>query len=152
MRVLAVDVGAVRIGLALSDPRGVIASPLETLAGHAGSGAVGRVVEIVSAREVQRVVVGLPLELSGKEGHATRRSRMFVEALRSRLTCEVVEFDERFTSVTAERSLIESNIRRQDRKSVIDQAAATLLLQAYLDGENARLRRAKNDHDDSDAP
>lgn len=133
MSTLALDIGSVRIGLAAAnDSR--IATPLETITAQPRSAAIDRVSELVAARAVKKIVVGLPLELSGKEGSAVRRVRRFTAALSSALpSVEVIEWDERLTSVAAESALIESGVRRAARKEVIDQVAAVLILQGYLD-------------------
>jgi putative holliday junction resolvase len=134
-RVLAIDVGAVRIGLAISDPDARIATPLETVAGRPRAAAIARIVELLVARDIRQIVVGLPLDLDGREGQAVRRVRTFVDALREHTALPIEEWDERFTSVAAERSLVEADVRRAKRKTVIDQVAATLLLQGYLDAK-----------------
>lgn len=136
-RVLAIDVGAVRIGLAISDPDARIATPLETVAGRPRAAAIARIVEVLKSREIARIVVGLPLDLDGREGQAVRRVRTFLDALRAHTSLPIDEWDERFTSVAAERSLVEADVRRAKRKTVIDQVAATLLLQGYLDANTA---------------
>jgi putative Holliday junction resolvase len=135
--VLAIDVGAVRIGLAISDPDARIATPLETVAGRPRAAAIARIVEVLKSREIARIVVGLPLDLDGREGQAVRRVRTFLDALRAHTSLPIDEWDERFTSVAAERSLVEADVRRAKRKTVIDQVAATLLLQGYLDANTA---------------
>lgn len=137
-RVLAIDVGAVRIGLAISDPDARIATPLETVAGRPRGAAIARIVELLVARDIRQIVVGLPLDLDGREGQAVRRVRTFVDALREHTELPIEEWDERFTSVAAERSLVEADVRRAKRKTVIDQVAATLLLQGYLDAKRPR--------------
>ena len=138
MSTLALDIGAVRIGVAAAnDSR--IATPLETVRAQPRSAAIDRVAELVEERGVREIVVGLPLELSGREGAAVRRVRRFTAALATALPeVAIVEWDERLTSVAAESSLIESGVRRAARKQVIDQVAAVLILQGYLDSERHR--------------
>lgn len=133
MRALGLDVGTKRIGVAVSDPSGRIATPVETVEAHPRSQAVLRIVAIANDRGVDTLVVGLPLTLEGTEGGAVRRTRDLVRGVMERLDVELVEWDERLTSVAAERSLIHADVRREKRKEVIDQVAATLILQAYLD-------------------
>jgi len=134
MRILALDVGTVRIGLALSDPLGISAQPLQTLGSKGVARDVEAIAEIVQERGVETVVVGLPLSLNGHENEATERSRKLAEALETRCPELGLEFqDERFTTAVAEASLIEGGMRRKTRKSVVDQAAAVLILQAWLD-------------------
>jgi putative Holliday junction resolvase len=133
MRALGLDVGTKRIGVAVSDPSGRIATPVETVEAHPRSQAVLRIVAIANDRGVDTLVVGLPLTLEGTEGGAVRRTRDLVRGVMERLDVALVEWDERLTSVAAERSLIHADVRREKRKEVIDQVAATMILQSYLD-------------------
>lgn len=132
-RVLAIDVGSVRIGVAVGDRAAGIATPLETVPGRPTSAAVARIAALLAEQRATELVVGLPLELDGTEGRAVRRMRAFVAALQQHVDLPVHEWDERFTSVAAERSLLEADVRRAKRKEVIDQVAATMILQGYLD-------------------
>ena len=122
-----------RIGVAVSDPSGRIATPVETVEAHPRSAAIKRIVELVASTGAERVVVGLPLTLDGTEGQTVRRTRQFVAGVAERVPVPIVEWDERMTSLAAERSLLESGVRRQRRREVIDQVAATLILQSWLD-------------------
>ncbi len=133
MRALCLDIGSKRIGVAMGDPSGRIATPVETVVAHPRSTAIARIVALVQSNNVGTVVYGLPLTLDGTEGGAVRRTRLFMNGVRERLDVEFVEWDERLTSVAAERSLIEADVRRKQRKAVIDQVAATMILQSYLD-------------------
>ena len=131
---LGVDVGSVRIGIARSDPGGVLASPLETV--PRGKGDLERIAEIVAEYEAIEVVVGLPTSLSGREGPAATAARDFAAGLAGVLTPEAVRlYDERLTTVTAESGLRERGVHRQARRKVVDQAAAAVLLQAALETE-----------------
>lgn len=134
-RVLGVDLGARRIGLALSDPSGVIASPLRVLERSGDAGADRRtIVAAARAEEAAIVVIGLPKEMSGRRGAAATAATAEVEALRTLapdLTFELV--DERLTTVIAQRSLIESGMSRRKRKGTVDKVAAAVILQSYLD-------------------
>ncbi|WP_026415018.1 Holliday junction resolvase RuvX [Actinomadura oligospora] len=131
---LGVDVGSVRIGVARSDPGGVLASPLETV--KAGKGDVDRLVRLVEENEAIEVIVGLPTSLSGREGPAAASARRFAAMLAGRLSPEAVRlYDERLTTVTAESGLRAGGVHGQARRKVVDQAAAAVLLQAALDGE-----------------
>ncbi|MBW8486552.1 Holliday junction resolvase RuvX [Actinomadura parmotrematis] len=133
---LGVDVGSVRIGVARSDPRGVLASPLDTV--KAGRGDVDRLVELVAEHAAVEVIVGLPTSLSGQEGPAARSARRFAGWLAARLPAGAVRlYDERLTTVTAENGLRASGVHGQARRRVVDRAAATVLLQAALDGERS---------------
>ncbi|MBO2442499.1 Holliday junction resolvase RuvX [Actinomadura nitritigenes] len=131
---LGVDVGSVRVGVARCDPGGILASPLETV--KSGRGDIDRLVELVAEHEAIEVVVGLPTSLSGREGPAAQSARRFAARLADRLPPEAVRlYDERLTTVTAESGLRAGGVRGQARRKVVDQAAATVLLQAALDGE-----------------
>lgn len=132
-RVMGLDVGGARVGVAISDPSLRLATPVETVAARPESVCMARIATLCAEYGVDRIVVGIPLELSGREGHAVRRTRRFVDALMRAVTAQIVEHDERLTSAQAERVLIEGGMRRADRKDVIDQAAAVLILQSWLD-------------------
>ena len=133
MRVLGLDIGSRRIGVALSDPSGRIAMPLQSVEARPRRDAARQIAALIAESEVERVVVGLPLELNGHEGGAVRLIRTFVAELSALTSVEIAEWDERMTSVAAERALIESKVRRVKRREVIDQVAATFILQGYLD-------------------
>jgi putative Holliday junction resolvase len=131
---LGVDAGSVRIGVARSDPGGILASPLETV--RTGRGDVDRIVHLVAENEVLEVIVGLPTTLAGREGQSAGAARKLADRLAGRLAPESVRlFDERLTTVTAESAFRERGIRGQARRKVVDQAAAAVLLQAALDTE-----------------
>lgn len=131
---LGVDAGSVRIGIARSDPGGILASPLETV--RSGKGDIDRIVEIVGENEAVEVIVGLPTSLSGREGPAAGEARRFASRIARRLAPESVRlFDERLTTVTAESGLRQSGVHGQARRKVVDQTAAAVMLQAALDAE-----------------
>lgn len=131
---MGVDVGSVRVGIALSDPRGVLAHPVATVAPE-DTAAVDRV---VVEHEVTRVYVGLPRTLRGDEGSAAAAARGYAQALASRVAPVPVRLvDERLTTVTAHRQLGASGMRERGRRSVVDQAAAVLILQGALDVESS---------------
>jgi len=135
-RIVGIDPGAVRIGLAISDETQSIAFPRETIAARGGVEEAARMVqEALTDEDVGIAVVGLPLRLDGTEGEAARRARVLGEALRIALDAEVVYWDERMTTVAAERSLREMGRRGARRREVVDQSAATILLQGYLDAK-----------------
>jgi putative Holliday junction resolvase len=133
MRVLAVDPGSKRVGLALSDPTGTIAQALATIPTVPAATLPSRVAELAREHEAGRIVVGLPLHMDGSHGPEAASARRLADAIRreSRLPVELV--DERLTSAAAERSLIEGGVRRGKRRLTVDRVAATLLLQAHLD-------------------
>lgn len=135
MRALGLDVGSKTIGVALTDEANIAAHPLTVLARVGQIGDAQAVKALVASHNVTDVVVGLPLELSGKVGFRARRVQLLVDALHAALG-ETVKFhaqDERFTTREAERILLEADLSRVKRKAVIDQQAAALILQAWLD-------------------
>jgi putative Holliday junction resolvase len=135
-RVLGIDFGARRIGLALSDPSATIAQPLPTMTRRAGKRApIAAIVEIIIQHEVKRAVVGLPLDMSGAETEWTATVREFATRLAERAGVPVDFIDERLSSVQAERAVRGSGLKRSEReqKQRVDAAAAVLLLQTYLD-------------------
>ena len=138
MRVLGVDVGARRVGLAISDATRTLARPLETIAVASDRDAVDRVAARITALAseddgVETVVVGLPRRLDGTPTDATPRVAAFVAALRARITVPIVTEDERLTSVEAERRLAARDRDWKTRKQKIDAVAAAIFLQDYLD-------------------
>lgn len=140
-RILGIDYGERRIGLALSDPTATIAQPLPTLTRRRGKRPpVQAVADIVHEHQATEAVIGLPLTLEGEESEWTAEVRAFGESLAERAGIPVQYLDERLTSVRAERAVRGSGLRRSQReeKGRVDAAAATLILQTYLDRrENA---------------
>lgn len=136
---LGVDVGSVRIGVARSDPSGMLATPVETV--KRGRGDLDRIVELAAEFEVIEVIVGLPTSLSGREGQAAALARTFATDLAVRLAPTPVRlFDERLTTVAAQQSLRASGVKARNQRNVVDQAAAIVLLQDALDSERAQDR------------
>ncbi len=133
MRVLGLDVGDVRIGVALSDETATIAGGLPTLARIGPRKDVRAVAALVREHGVAEVVVGLPRRLDGSLGPQAEKVQAFVADLRQAVRVPVSEWDERFTSVAATRALIEGGVRRRDRKQSVDKVAAVLILQGFLD-------------------
>ncbi len=135
-RLVGVDLGARRIGLAVSDPSGTLAAPLTTLE-RSGDGAADRRAILITAREAgaSRIVVGLPVGLSGSAGAAARAVVAEVEALRAEAegSMDVVTHDERLTTVIAEQRLRDGGVRGARARARVDAAAATVILQSYLD-------------------
>ena len=133
---MALDVGDVRIGVAVSDLMGIIANPLETYTRKGDIDKdVGYIVALAKSHEVSLFVSGLPLGLNGQENDQTRKTREFIDALTAATDIPVKFMDERFTTLSAERVLIQGNVRRENRKKVIDKVAATIILQNYLDSK-----------------
>lgn len=130
------DLGEARVGLALSDPDGLIANALDTVEvrGASDADAVARsIAEVVDRRDVTTVVVGLPRALSGREGRPAQHAREVARLVEELTGLEVELWDERFTTVEAERVMIAGGTRRRERRAAVDRVAATLLLQTYLD-------------------
>ncbi|MGF1464723.1 MAG: Holliday junction resolvase RuvX [Sandaracinaceae bacterium] len=140
MRRLGVDHGTRRIGLAVSDEEGWIASPHRTLAHVPGASedAVREVAEEARALGVGEIVVGLPLTLEGREAASARRARAFAERVEAAAGVPVVLWDERLTTAQAERAMREAGVRARDQRKRIDQAAAAVLLQSYIDAQRAK--------------
>jgi putative Holliday junction resolvase len=140
VRVLALDVGMKTIGVAVSDELGIAAHPRETLARKGNRADAAAVAALARKEEAARVVVGLPLELSGNVGHRAKRVLLFVDALKAALPEDVpVEtWDERFSTAGAERVLLEADLSRARRKQVIDAQAAAFILQGWLDARRAK--------------
>lgn len=135
-RVLGVDYGERRIGLAISDPTGTIASPLPTLVRRRGKRPpVEALARIAEENDARALVVGLPLTPEGEESEWTRETRAFAERLAERTALPLEFIDERFTSVQAERAVRGLGLKKKDRedKGRVDAAAAVVILQAYLD-------------------
>ncbi|GLW06355.1 putative pre-16S rRNA nuclease [Microtetraspora sp. NBRC 13810] len=133
---LGVDVGSVRIGVARSDPSGLLATPVETV--RRGKGDLARIEAIAAEHEAVEIVVGLPTSLSGRESHAAEAARRFAGTLAVRPAAIPVRlFDERLTTVTAQQRLRDSGVRAKNQRGVVDQAAAVVLLQAALDAERS---------------
>lgn len=135
MRALGLDVGSKAIGVALTDEAGIAAHPLTVLDRSGNSGDAARIAALATEHGVTDVVVGMPYELSGKRGHRARRVEELIAALHTALGERVAlhEQDERFTTAQAERVLIDARVSRERRKEVIDQQAAALILQGWLD-------------------
>lgn len=132
-RVLALDVGKARIGVAVSDPEGRVALPAGTIRVAGGPQDLRAVAALVERYDVAEVVVGHPLAMSGARGSAAREAERFVEGLRRVLRVPVRLHDERLTTVQAERDLLAAGASRRSRSRSVDQAAATIILQSYLD-------------------
>ncbi|MGC4932439.1 Holliday junction resolvase RuvX [Gordonia sp. DT30] len=134
-RRLGIDVGSVRIGVAVCDPDGILATPVETVRRDTAGGAdVARIAELVAEYEAIGVIVGLPKTLRNTDGHAVAAAREFGDALTTAIAPVPVEYvDERLTTVTAAQALRASGRSAKSSRSVIDQAAAVAILQGWLD-------------------
>ncbi len=132
-RVLALDVGTKTIGVAVSDALGMLAHPVTTLSRKGVRKDAIKIAALAAEKSVERVIVGLPLELDGTEERSARLARQIGCAVRESTGLPVVYLDERYSSVDAERQLIEADVSRSRRKEIIDQQAAVLILQSFLD-------------------
>jgi putative Holliday junction resolvase len=135
MRALGLDVGQKTIGVAISDELGLAAHPLEVIARQGTGADVMTVMALARQHDASAIVVGIPYELSGREGHRARRVRVFHDALRAALpaSIELHEQDERFSTAEATRVLLQADLSRARRKQVIDKQAAAVILQGWLD-------------------
>ena len=134
-RVIALDLGQKRIGVAISDETETISSPLTIIPGDNTNRAIKSIKEIIDSRDVLRVIIGLPLNMNGSKGPKAMEALEFAENLRKKLLIDVVTFDERLTTKQGEDMLIQADVSRKKRKSVIDKIAAQIILQTYLDSE-----------------
>ena len=135
-RILGLDFGSKTVGVALSDPLLITAQSLETITRESANKlrrTYARIEEIAAEYGVEKIVVGLPKHMNDDEGERAILTREFADKLSRRTGLEVIMWDERLTTVMAERVLQESGVRRENRKSVIDSVAATFILQDYLD-------------------
>ncbi len=132
-RILAVDPGTKRVGVAVSDPTGTIAQALATVPAEPRDSLAARLAGIAAEREAKRIVVGLPRRMDGSYGPEATAARQLADAIRQASGLPVELVDERLTTAAAERAMIEGGVRRAKRRESIDQVAATLLLQSYLD-------------------
>jgi putative Holliday junction resolvase len=133
MRILGIDHGTKRIGLALSDELGMIAQPAGFLDAEPFAAVLDRLKRLVIEKEVALILVGLPRNMDGTYGPAALKVQEFIAVLQSALTVPVRAWDERLTSAQANRMLIQGGVRRERRKGKVDAAAAAILLQSYLD-------------------
>ncbi len=138
IRILAIDLGTKNIGLAVSDPLGLTAQPLPTLRRSNRRADLAHLGELVEALAVERVLVGHPLHLKGYAGARAQQAERFADRLQEKLEVPVELFDERLTTVEAERLLREAGATRAERRRAADQIAAQLILQTYLDKQATR--------------
>lgn len=144
MRILGLDVGERRVGIAVSDPTGTVVRPLQTLVRGSREEDFAVVAALVAEHDVGLVVVGQPLSLNGTEGPQARRVARYMEALATRLPVPVVPWDERFTTVAAHEILRQSRRKKKRQRAraggEIDAIAAAVILQSYMDSQNSELR------------
>ena len=134
-RALGIDHGEARIGLAISDELGMLAHPLETIHLKTVPDPLARIAEIVTRDQIGMIVLGLPRNMNGTYGPASEKVKEFAEKLRALVPCEIRLWDERLTSVAAQRALHEAGRNVKNSREVIDQVAAQLILQGWLDSQ-----------------
>ncbi len=139
MRILALDPGTKRVGVAVSDELKMIAQPLEYIPAEPFEDFVARLKVILREKEVELVLVGMPRNMDGSYGPAALKTQEFIAVLKDKIVTPIQTWDERLTSAQAQRFLIEGNVRRQQRKEKVDKTAAAILLQSYLDSLQVRL-------------
>jgi len=133
VRIIGLDFGTKRIGVAVSDELKMIAQPLEYISASPFVAFVARLKEIIREKEADLIVIGMPRNMDGSYGPAALKVREFVGALRENIAVPIQTWDERLTSAQAQRFLIQGDVRRQQRKQKVDKIAAAILLQSYLD-------------------
>ena len=133
MRILAVDPGSRRVGLAVSDPTGTIATALATIDAAPAETLAARIAAVAAQSSVERIIVGLPLRLDGSRGPEAAAAQRLATELRKASGLPVETVDERLTTAAAERALIAGGVRREKRRAAIDRVAAVILLQGHLD-------------------
>lgn len=133
MRILALDPGTKRIGVAVSDETKTIAQPLETIPAEPFADFLARLKELLVEKEVDLVLIGLPRNMNGTYGPAAQKAEAFAAALKIAITVPILMRDERLTTLQANKMMIQGNVRRDKRKANVDRTAAAILLQSYLD-------------------
>jgi putative pre-16S rRNA nuclease len=134
MRILALDHGSKRIGVAVSDETKTIAQPLEYIPAEPFADFLARLKKILAEKEIDLIILGLPRNMDGSYGLAAQKVQTFAAALKTAITIPIKLWDERLTSSQANKILIQGNVRRDKRKEKVDKMAAAILLQSYLDG------------------
>ena len=132
-RALGIDLGEARIGLAISDELGMLAHPLETVRVRETPDVISHIVAIAARDGVNVIVVGLPRNMDGSYGPAAEKARAFAEKLRAKTSAEIKLWDERLTSLAAQKALHEAGLNTKKSRPILDQVAAQLILQGYLD-------------------
>jgi putative Holliday junction resolvase len=136
MRFMGLDVGEKRIGVALSDPEGLIASPRDTIRRDGYRKDVAQLLELAESEGVDEILVGMPYSLDGNKGPQAKKVTEFIEAMGRESKIKVIPWDERLSTAAAERALLEADMSRAGRRRRIDKVAAAFILQGYLDYRN----------------
>jgi putative Holliday junction resolvase len=137
-RILGIDYGSKRIGLAISDETGQIAFPLSVLENISQRRVAEEITKIIAERKVDSIVLGLPINLDGTRGIAAENIERFAEVLKKQVSIPVAFWDERLSTKIAERAMIEGGMRRERRRQCIDRATAQIILQSYLDAQSSQ--------------
>ncbi|MBM4304848.1 MAG: Holliday junction resolvase RuvX [Deltaproteobacteria bacterium] len=132
-RILGLDIGTKRTGIAIADETLSLASPLHCIEANSHQDWLTKLLKVLENYSIEKLIVGIPLNQHGEEGKDAQRIKKYIALLREQLKFPVIEWDERFTTVQAERALLSTDMSRKNRKQVIDQIAATMMLQSYLD-------------------
>jgi putative holliday junction resolvase len=138
MRILGIDAGERTLGLALSDPEGILASALQTIRRSGEAKDLAALEQVIAEHEVGEIVVGLPLNMNGSRGPQAQKAEALAERLRERFRIPVHLWDERLSTVAAERAMLEADLSRQKRKKAIDQVAAAFFLQGFLEARGRK--------------
>lgn len=135
MRKMALDVGDKTIGVAISDLMGWTAQGLETIRRTSNKADINRIIEIINEKEINEIVIGLPKNMNGTIGPQGEKVMKFIDKLNKKIDIKISLWDERLTTVAAEKMLISADVSRKKRKTVIDKVAAVYILQSYLDSK-----------------
>jgi len=138
MRIMAIDWGKVRLGIAMSDPMGMIASPMPFIKRKDAVHDLKEILRIAEENEVAEIIIGMPLDIKGQVGKTAELVKKFMEEIESNFDGPVHAVDERYSSQAADRSLLEAGMRRNKRKGVRDGVAAAWILQGFLDSRNSK--------------
>lgn len=132
---LGIDYGSRRIGMAISDVTGMIARPLDTIHRSVLEDDMKKIEAAIEQFQPEEIVIGLPVSMNGQSSEKTKEVINFIDNMKKSIRIPIVQWDERLTTVISERMLIDSGVRRENRKNVIDKVAAVVILQSYLDSK-----------------
>ena len=135
MRILSIDLGDVRTGIAISDKNEILASPVKTIEERNREDLVDKIIKIINELKVEEIVLGLPKNMDGSEGESAKKARLFKEMLQKKSGLNVMLIDERGTTISAHNYLNITDTKGKKRKNIIDTVAATIILQNYLDSK-----------------
>ena len=133
MRILGIDYGSKRIGLAVSDSTHTIAQSLRIINRTDLKDDIKQIMDTIKQQQVESVVIGLPVRMNGSQGEKTKEVANFIDKMKKTIKIPVIQWDERFTTVISEKMLVDADMSRKKRRKVIDKVAASVMLQSYLD-------------------